>query len=212
MKAIIFLILSLLTYGAFSNLLQAFLTYKPENDIKIQPTNSNYPVWPLSFNVTLLKLNYIDKSIRWTKLFYDFKNQRSKFEFYDGYVDKEGKWGKKTFEIFFFGKTVWYLDVKSNSCRVRSRNLPSISPHWLRTTKLNKKLLFRDQWAEEWEFPENGPLKGMKYWARVGKNNDERFPLRSTNQEEDPGDTDYVDFVVGAQNDALFKVPSICPP
>ena len=77
---------------------------------------------------------------------------------------------------------------------------------------MNKKLLFRDQWSEEWEFPESSPLKGMKYWSRVGDKNENRIPLRSTNQDEDPGDTDYVDFVVGDQNNNLFKVPSICPP
>ena len=122
MKTLTILILCLITYGAVGDLLKAFLTYKPEKQTKSSLENSNYPIWPLSFNVTLLKLNYIDKSIRWTKLFYDFKNKRSKFEFYDGYVDKEGNWGKKTFEIFFVNTTVWYLDNKSNCKKFNFEN------------------------------------------------------------------------------------------
>jgi hypothetical protein len=71
-------------------------------------------------------------------------------------------------------------------------------------------MLFRDQWAEEWEFPD-GPLKGMKYWARSSVRHELRYPLRSTNQDEDPGDTDYADFVVGDQHDSKFVLPSYCP-
>lgn len=68
--------------------------------------------------------------------------------------------------------------------------------------------MFRDQWSEEWEFPSGHPLK---YYSRVNKDQNLRYPLRSTNQEEDPGDTDYVDFIVGDQNDYNFVLPTYCP-
>jgi hypothetical protein len=108
-----FLILCIFTLAVSSDLLSVFLTQKTPEKVDIH--NLNYPIWPPSFNVTLLKLNYIDQSIRWTKLFYDYKNHRSKFEFYDNYVDKEGNWGKKNFEVLFIKSTCWFIYPKNNS-------------------------------------------------------------------------------------------------
>lgn len=173
--------------------------------------NPSFPIWPDAFNATLLKLNFINSTIRWTKLYYDHRNQRSSFEFYDGYVEKNLRWGKMIHLILFVNTTVWFIDPIPQRCSIRSRSLPSISPSWLRTTKFNRNLLFRDQWAEEWEFPPGTPNQGLKYYARVGKSNAERVPLRSTNQIEDPGDTDYTDFVVGSQDDNHFSIPRYCP-
>lgn len=34
--------------------------------------------------------------------------------------------------------------------------------------------------------------------------------VRSTNQAEDPGATDYLDVVLGPQDPALFKLPAYC--
>jgi hypothetical protein len=67
-------------------------------------------------------------------------------------------------------------------------------------------------WSELWEFPHQGtPLDGIQYFTRAGNTYAERAPLRSTNQQGDPGVTDYTDFVVGPQNPKVFDVPSYCP-
>jgi hypothetical protein len=120
-------------------------------------------------------------------------------------------WGKMIHMILFVNTTVWFVNPIEQNCHIRSRQLPTISPHWLRTTKFMRNLLFRDQWAEEWEYPPGSPLAGLKYYSRVADRHEQRYPLRSTNQVEDPGDTDYVDFNVGAQNDFHFRIPSYCP-
>lgn len=43
-----------------------------------------------------------------------------------------------------------------------------------------------------WQFPEGSGLEEIKYYSRVGNSYETRYPLRSTNQENDPGATDYV--------------------
>jgi len=188
--------------------------YKTKNS----DVNPQYPIWPENFNVTLLKLNYANSTIRWTKLFYDFKNSRTKFDFYSEYFGKDLKWGKFEQVILFINSTVWFINpvqrgthIFNKECRIRSRQLPTISRFWLKDTKLKRKLLFRDQWAEEWEYPPGHALYPLKYYSRLNQDQNLRYPLRSTNQIEDPGDTDYVDFMVGEQYNEQFQIPSYCP-
>ena len=50
-------------------------------------------------------------------------------------------------------------------------------------------------------------LGEISYWARADAN---YTPLRSTNQSNDPGATDYLDVVFGPQNDAVFALPEYC--
>lgn len=75
--------------------------------------DQNYPIWPESFNTTLLKLNYHNSTIRWTKLFYDFKNKRTKFDFFTEYYGKEMKWGESDFQVLFLGNTCWFIYPKT---------------------------------------------------------------------------------------------------
>ena len=48
----------------------------------------------------------------------------------------------------------------------------------------------------------------LTYWQRSA----DRIPLRSTNQANDPGATDYFDVLIGPQDPALFTIPEFCPP
>lgn len=94
-----------------------------------------YPVWPLQFNCTLQKIEKGDAThtVHWTKLFYDFVNQRTKFEFYDYYVDPEtNKFGPTNFVILFINQTIYFVEPKISNCTIRARDIPTISPHWLR--------------------------------------------------------------------------------
>ncbi len=87
-----------------------------------------------------------------------------------------------------------------------------MSPYWLKTTEFKGNQLFREMYSELWEFPKRGtPLDGIQYYVRAGKTLEERAPLRSTNQQGDPGVTDYTDFVVGPQDPKHFEIPSYCP-
>jgi hypothetical protein len=116
---------------------------KIEDPLFITPNNVNYPVWPANFNCTLIKTNYGNKTITWTKLFYDVNNKRNRFDFYSSYLDGNGRWGRLNTIILFLNTTVWFIDPNSRSCSIRSRILPPISRHWLRTTTFNKNLIFR---------------------------------------------------------------------
>lgn len=72
--------------------------------------------------------------------------------------------------------------------------------------------MFRGLYSDLWEFPPGtGVLEGIQYYHRVGYSDATKIPLRSTNQQGDPGVTDYTDFVVGAQDAAEFEVPHYCP-
>jgi hypothetical protein len=174
--------------------------------------NITYPVWPLQFNATLQKINPDNHNIQWTKLYYDWKILGMRFSFFDYYQDVKGNWGPEYCEILFTNTTIYFIKPKIQSCKIRAKDIQPVSPHWLKTTEFKGYGLFREMYSELWEFPKQGtPLDGIQYRARVGKTYETRIPLRSTNQQGDPGVTDYTDFVVGAQNPKLFEIPSYCP-
>eukprot|EP00761_Pharyngomonas_kirbyi_P004484 gb/GECH01004489.1/.p1 GENE.gb/GECH01004489.1/~~gb/GECH01004489.1/.p1 ORF type:complete len:240 (+),score=37.15 gb/GECH01004489.1/:1-720(+) len=170
------------------------------------------PVWPFQFNTTLAKTNPKNHDIQWTKLFYDYKNQRTKFVFYDYYYDTNGNWGPENFVIYFINSIIYYVWPKTQTCKIRAKDIPTISPWWLQDTVYNGTVNFRGLYSELWVFPEgSGSLTGIQYYNRFATDNKNKIPLRSTNQKNDPGQTDYFDFVEGPQNKELFVVPHYCP-
>jgi hypothetical protein len=184
------------------------------NKLNTKQQNNDYPIWPGAFNCTLQKINPDDHNVQWTKLYYDWNNNRTTFIFFDWYMDTDGFWGEPNYRIYFIGTTIWFDYPKDKNCYVRARNIPTISPDWLKYTVYEGRGLWREMWADLWKFPEGmGPLTGIKYYHRVSTDGtqDTKIPLRSTNQQGDPGVTDYTDFVVGAQHDANFVLPSYCP-
>lgn len=93
-----------------------FPFFRGEENIAFSKSEpQNYPIWPESFNTTLLKLNYINNTITWTKLFYDFKNKRTRFDFYSQYYGKEMRWGDLESSILFVGSTCWFINPKERS-------------------------------------------------------------------------------------------------
>jgi len=181
-----------------------------------EATGSYFPVWPFEFNCTLQKINKDDKDVKvtWTKLYYDFAHNGTKFEFFDHYVDANtGKWGATNFVILFINTVIYFVEPKTKTCTIRAKDIPTISPWWLKLSQFVDRGLFREMYSDLWEFPKGtGELEGIQYYHRVGATDATKIPLRSTNQQNDPGVTDYTDFVVGAQNQAHFAVPSYCPP
>ena len=174
-------------------------------------TELTYPVWPLQFNATLLKITPFNHDIQWTKLYYDFKNQLGRFDFFDNYYDMNNEWGATNFTILWWNSTVWYIYPKSNECFIRSKTLPLISPHWLKLTSYIGRTMFRGLLSDVWQFPNIDDLDEMKYYHRVAEKMEDRIPLRSTNQLNDPGATDYVDFIIGPSDFSLYKIPKYCP-
>jgi len=179
--------------------------------VNIAAVQPEHPTWPLQFNATLLKITPFDHDIQWTKLYYDYVNQRSRFDFVDYYYDMDNQWGPVNMTILWWNSTVWYIYPKDKECWIRSKTLPLVSPDWLKMTNYVGRTMFRGLWSDVWQFPNVDELDGMKYYHRVGDKPETKIPLRSTNQINDPGATDYVDFAVGPSDMSLYKVPSYCP-
>ena len=168
------------------------------------------PVWPLQWNATLIKIgNETDpQTPQWTKFYYDWtasEGGSSRFDLYPGYLPLNLQW-EPNFTILFGNFSIYHVYPLESRCEIRSCSLPSISPKWLSSTTYQGTYLFRGLPADLFMF---GPeLDYIQYWQR----HTDPVPMRSTNQANDPGATDYVDVVLGPQNPALFQAPSYCPP
>jgi hypothetical protein len=165
----------------------------------------------LNRNATLIKVGNETNptSIQWTKFYYDWtisKGGASRFDFYPGYLPLNLYW-QPNFVILFNNFAIYHIYPLEARCEIRTCSLPSISPNWLQTTTYQGTYFFRGLPADLFTF---GPeLDYIQYWQR---HNDPNTPMRSTNQANDPGATDYVDVAVGPQNPQLFTIPQYCPP
>lgn len=65
---------------------------------------------------------------------------------------------------------------------------------------------FRGVVSNKWRLGEAGSSDVIYYYDNV----DTGSPLRTTNQANDPGATDWFDFTVGKQNATLFELPKVC--
>jgi len=97
---------------------------------------------------------------------------------------------------------IWMTFPAAKGCFLDHTGIPTISPWWLQTGVYQGSHYFRGMWCDKWTLEE----LGIDYWARAG----DYTPVRSTNQAEDPGATDYFDVVLGPQNPALFVLPAYC--
>jgi hypothetical protein len=163
------------------------------------------PVWPLQWNATLIKIGpeTQPQQITWVKFYYDWVKQGNRFDFYDSYLNLQAEWNN-SFTILFKNSTIYHIYPIAQNCSIRSRSIGLISPYWLQQTSYVTSLEFRGMWCDLFQFTDGS---GMLYYQRV----ESEMPVRSTNQAEDPGATDYVDVQYGPQADSLFDVPSYCP-
>jgi len=164
------------------------------------------PVWPFEWNATLAKINPNNNHIQWTKFYYDYKNRVSRFDFYDDYFNTEDQWGTLNCSILFTAdKDIWFVFPDIQACALDHKGIPTISPWWLSNATYNETTMFRGMWCHHWDLPTD--LGVIEYWARA----DTIYtPVRSTNQANDPGATDYLDVVLGPQDPSLFVLPSYC--
>jgi hypothetical protein len=169
------------------------------------------PVWPNQFNATLAKVNPFDSTIIWTKLFYDWTKPASRFDFYNSYVHSEtADWTLNCSIIFAANAQIWHVYPQEKKCHFRANDIPSVSPNFvgLLNGTFKGHTIFRGVAAELWEFPDPEESSFiMKYYAKASDNT---IPLRSPNQFNDRGDTDFFDVQLGPQNEAQFKVPEYC--
>lgn len=145
----------------------------------------------------------------WVKFYYDWNAGRggsNRFDFYPGYLPLNLEW-QPNFTILFTNYAIYHLYPLTKKCDIRTCDLPSVSPNWLQTTTYKGTYIFRGLPADLFLF---GPeLDYIQYWQRADGS---AFPMRSTNQANDPGATDYVDVAYGPQNPSLWSVPDYCPP
>eukprot|EP01130_Rhizamoeba_saxonica_P002079 TRINITY_DN11887_c0_g1_i1.p1 TRINITY_DN11887_c0_g1~~TRINITY_DN11887_c0_g1_i1.p1 ORF type:complete len:203 (+),score=26.06 TRINITY_DN11887_c0_g1_i1:21-629(+) len=171
-------------------------------------TNPNLKPFPTAFNSTLVKVDEY-QNIQWTKLYYDFNFPASRFDFYNGYIDANGKWDLNCSILFADDLTVWFIFPEAQTCNLRSKDLITFSPDWM--NKIGAYYagtsMFRGIQSTMWDMKDpDDPQHIMRYYAAA----DNGYPLRSPNQINDPGSTDFFDVMVGPQNKELFKVPEYC--
>ncbi|KAF0981567.1 hypothetical protein FDP41_012224 [Naegleria fowleri] len=143
-------------------------------------------------------------------LYYDYKNKLGRFDFFDNYYDMNNSWGSINMTILWIDTVVWFVYPKVKQCTLRSKNLPLISPDWLKMTHYVGRTLFREMYSDVWQFPNVDDLDGMRYYHKVGSSSETKIPLRSTNQINDPGATDYFDFTIGPSHVNLYQIPKFC--
>jgi hypothetical protein len=163
------------------------------------------PVWPFQWNSTQVKINPFNTDIRWTKFYYDWTQKASRFDFYNGYFSTNNDW-QLNCTVLFTGGNIWFVFPDEQACNLDHAGIGPVDPNWLQASKYNQTALLKGVWADQYLL-DTGPLGVIEYWARADAS---RLPLRSTNQNNDPGATDYVDVVLGPQDSALFVLPAFC--
>ncbi|ELR21112.1 uncharacterized protein ACA1_282980 [Acanthamoeba castellanii str. Neff] len=164
--------------------------------------NKTAPVWPFQWNATQAKINPFNSHIWWAKFYYDWPHGWTRTDFMNGYYSTEDKWSLNC-SVVFANNQVWFTFPEEQGCYLDHDGLGTISPWWLQTGVYKGSDNFRGLYADRWTLPE----LGIDYFAR---SDSIHTPLRSTNQAEDPGATDYLDVVLGPQDPALFKLPTYC--
>ncbi|MES1910802.1 MAG: hypothetical protein MHM6MM_003332 [Cercozoa sp. M6MM] len=181
--------------------------------------DENLPIWPTAFNSTLIKVGeHHNNEIKWAKLYYDYGLKRggaSRFDFFHEYVEVDHnnefrpQWPIRC-SIIFNGFDVWHVDPEKKQCSHRSSNLPSVNPAFVLLLGAVEagEYNFRGVKASRWRYTDpDVPSHQTAYFAL---RNDNSIPLRSMNQVNDPGATDYVDVYVGPQDESTFDIPDYC--
>mmetsp|Transcript_16886 Transcript_16886/g.25228 ORF Transcript_16886/g.25228 Transcript_16886/m.25228 type:complete len:228 (+) Transcript_16886:20-703(+) len=163
------------------------------------------PIWPFEFNATLAKVQPFNQTIQWAKLYYDVAHNRSRFDFFTNYITPYTDQVETYYIIYFLDTSIWFYYPLDDECYLRASNIPSVSPYWLQSFKFKSTLLFRGVYAQHWVLPED-PF--LQYFNRA--EGPHRLGLRSTNQANDPGATDYYDIQLGPQKDELWNIPKLC--
>lgn len=173
-------------------------------------TNSAAPRWPIAFKSTLAKIGPDRERISWVKHYYDWNKKGQRFDFYGDYISFPNAEWKVKCTIIFKGTYVWHIFPEEEECYLRSKILPPVSPFWLQNleAKFEKNLSFRGLNAQLWTMKDpDDESHIMKYYC-TGNNCE--IPLRSPNQINDPGATDFYDTEIGNISLDTFEIPKYC--
>ena len=178
------------------------------------------PALPYEFNATLLKIGPDPQAspIQFTKLYAHYDPHLkgggfNRFDFFDHYYNLDSQWNIKCSIVFRDGVayTVFPDDPVQNrkgECWKSHRNLPVVSPHFMQFGgEFEGYQLFRGVYAQKWRLGEVGDEDTIYFYFRA---DNQSLPLRSTNQANDPGATDWFDVMVGRQNLSVFDLPADC--
>lgn len=165
-------------------------------------------VWSFQFNATMAKINPVTPHIWWTKFYYDYNHTiggSTRYDFFKEYYPLGGgSWSPVNCSILMSNEKMWFFD--GTRCKLDHTGIPTISPWWMSNGTYMGADEFRGLYADHWQLKTGLGL--IDYYARAGT--DGAVPLRSTNQANDPGATDYFDIAFGPQNLNWFKLPDYC--
>jgi hypothetical protein len=172
---------------------------------------NSYPVFPDAFNATLFKIGPGNDAspARWAKFYYQYIPKGhpnaggfSRFDFYNHYANLDRQW-EAYCQILFYPTHFYVIDLHRRQCQLRP-GVGNLSKYWLKNARFNATLDFRGVYSDLWLLDTDDGV--IEYF--VGHSNG--VPLRSTNQANDPGATDYFDVMIGPQRDDLFDAPPEC--
>eukprot|EP00211_Chloroparvula_japonica_P014998 CAMPEP_0119139218 /NCGR_PEP_ID=MMETSP1310-20130426/27123_1 /TAXON_ID=464262 /ORGANISM="Genus nov. species nov., Strain RCC2339" /LENGTH=231 /DNA_ID=CAMNT_0007130489 /DNA_START=18 /DNA_END=711 /DNA_ORIENTATION=+ len=167
----------------------------------------NAPVWPFEYSSTLVKTFPNNATIQWTKYYYDWAHNRSRFDFYTSYwLPYHYQEPPVFYVIYFYNSSIWFEYPLDGVCFLRTDEVPSVSPYWVADNfEFDGYVNYRGLPAEHWKWP--FPQLYLQYFGQAFG---DRLPMRSTNQINDLGATDYYDVIPGPQDPALFEIPPYC--
>lgn len=175
------------------------------------------PIWPDSFSATLLKLvgsAEAPSASNWAKLYYSWPNRFARFDFFNSYPELVNSQpdcsiimgGFQDTETQKVKQQIWAIFPADEGCSLAHDGLGTLSPKWVSGGKFNQSTKFRGIDAHEYLLDIPGEPGPMQYWVQA----DNGAPLRTTNQANDPGMTDYFDVLLVEQEKTLFELPPIC--
>ena len=180
------------------------------------------PAWPAQFSATLYKIGpLVDATpAQWMKLWYKYVPPRfsvqnsdphngggyARFDFYNHYLNLANEWQPEC-SIYFHSNAI-YFALPNGECDQVHDGIGNIAPDWMRDAFYNGSIDFRGLKAEQWIIPNDAPEDVIHYYVR--RHHGVPVPMRSTNQADDPGGTDYFDHLVADQPMSVFQLPEKC--
>jgi hypothetical protein len=163
------------------------------------------PVWPLAWNATFIKISGKPDAgpITFGKFYFDISKQAARFDFYEHYPNVDNEQGI-TCQIFMTATQQFFVDPKKKLCTLAHDGLGVITPSFVDGADYLGSTYLRDVRAERFRVPIPGDP--IDYYVRAV----DGIPMRTTNQQEDPGATDYVDVLLGPQEAKTLRIPVSC--
>lgn len=183
--------------------------FTPQKNLQ-KPLAAAGPIWPNHFEAMLYKIGDEQPLAQtfWTKFRYFFIENAadpaqnggfSRFDFHRNYesvvhLNQQHRPWPAECSIVFYPRDFYVIEWNNGTTKCRKRpGVGNLSKYWLRTATFNQTLEFRDVSNVQQWFLGDESTDGIVYYER--KEGGKRIPMRSTNQAEDPGATDWFDVI-----------------